>query len=106
MPFFVQKHHFTPEKPPKSPKTASWRFWHLSNVPKFLIRGFQNHRLLKTLKYSIFSSKIAEIAHETAKIARNRPKSPPGGYTVNNYAIWVEINHFCGKSEFPRGLML
>ena len=45
--------------------------WMLINHPKFLMRGFQNHRLLKTLKYSIFSSKLAEIAHETAKIAQN-----------------------------------
>ena len=35
-------------------------------------------------------------AHETAKIA---PKPPPGGYTVNNYTIWVQIKHFRRKLE-------
>ena len=34
------------------------------------------------------------------------PKSPLGKYTVNITAIWAKIKHFCGKSDFPRGLML
>ena len=100
IPFFVQK---SPKSPTEQPKIATWQVQKLENIPKLQISGFQNLRLSKTLKYVIFRPKIAKIAHE---IARNRPKSPPGLYTINNYAIWVEEMHFCGKSEFPRGLML
>ena len=65
-----QKHWnmlFLVHKSPKSPKIPTWQVRNLSNIPKFQISSFQNLRLSKTLKYAIFSPKIAKIAHETAK---------------------------------------
>ena len=100
--FLVQNLPKSPMKQQKSPIIIPWQIWYLSKFLNFPISVFQNHRLLKTLKYAILGPKFSKIAHETVKIDKNRHLAG----TDKNCTIWVKIKHFCGKLEFPRGFML